>query len=64
MVKKTTYISYKTIWTFDTDIHVDLVLTCAMMLYAEDGKMPLPTQEEVLICTSQTTAEEVHIQAV
>ena len=30
-----------------------------MMLYAEDYEMPLPTQEEVLICTSQTTAEEV-----
>ena len=29
------------------------------MLYAEDSKMPLPTQEEVLICTHQTTAEEV-----
>ena len=52
------------IQTFDTDIHADLVLTCAMMLYAEDKDMPLPTQEEVLICTSQTTAEEVHIQAV
>ena len=59
MVKKTFYIS---IYTFDTDIHADLVLTCAMMLYAEDKEMPLPTQEEVLICTSQTTAEEVHIR--
>ena len=38
---------------------LDLVLKCALMLYAEDNEMPLPTQEEVLICTSQTTAEEV-----
>lgn len=38
---------------------LDLVLKCAMMLYAEDSEMPLPTQDEVLICTSQTTAEEV-----
>ena len=29
------------------------------MLYAEGNEMPLPTQEEVLICTPQTTAEEV-----
>ena len=29
------------------------------MLYAEDADAPLPTQEEVLICTPHTTAEEV-----
>ena len=37
----------------------DLVLTCTLMIYAEGSEMPLPTQEEVLICTPQTTAEEV-----
>ena len=40
-------------------IIIEHVLTCTMMLYAEDTEMPLPTQEEVLICTSETTAEEV-----
>ena len=30
------------------------------MLYTEGNEMPLPTQEEVLICTPQTTAEEVY----
>ena len=38
---------------------IELVLTCTLMLYAEGNEMPLPTQEEVLICTPQTTAEEV-----
>ena len=40
-------------------LYIDLVLTCTLMLYAEGNEMPLPTQEEVLICTPQTTAEEV-----
>ena len=31
------------------------------MIYAEDMEMPLPTQEEVLICNSRTTAEEVRL---
>ena len=29
------------------------------MIYSKDKEMPLPTQEEVLICNEKTTAEEV-----
>ena len=32
-----------------------------MSLYMEDESLPLPTLEEVLICNSNTTSEEVGI---
>ena len=38
---------------------IDNVLRCVLGLYASDIDLPLPTPEEVLLCTSTTTAEEV-----
>jgi len=35
------------------------VLTAALSLYMEDGDLPLPTPEEMLICNENTTSEEV-----
>ena len=35
------------------------VLRTALSLYMEDEALPLPTLEEVLVCYSNTTAEEV-----
>lgn len=35
------------------------VLNTVLALYADDDTLSLPTQEEVLLCTSRTTAEEV-----
>ena len=37
------------------------VLKTVLSLYMEDQTMPLPFLEEVLICTQQTTEEEVWI---
>ena len=37
----------------------DNVLKTVLSLYMEDKAMPLPSLEEVLICTQQTTEEEV-----
>ena len=37
----------------------DEVLRTVLALYMEDEKLPLPTLEEVLICNSSTTTEEV-----
>lgn len=37
----------------------DNVLRTVLALFMEDGELPLPTLEEVLICNSTTTAEEV-----
>lgn len=45
-----------------TNMHknTDDILKTALSLYMEDHQdHPLPTLEEVLICTSSTTAEEV-----
>ena len=35
------------------------VLKTVLSLYMEDKALPLPSLEEVLICTQQTTEEEV-----
>ena len=35
------------------------ILRTVLALYMEDGDVPLPMLEEVLICNSATTAEEV-----
>ena len=41
-------------------LYTDDILMTALTLYMENSKdHPLPTPEEVLICTSSTTAEEV-----
>ena len=40
-------------------LHVDNVLRTVLALFTEDKALPLPTLEEVLICNSNTTAEEV-----
>ena len=37
----------------------DNVLRTVLALFMEDEVLPLPTLEEVLICNSTTTAEEV-----
>ena len=37
----------------------DQVLKTALSLYMEDKTLPLPTFEEILICTPSTTSEEV-----
>ena len=39
----------------------DLVLRAALSLYMEDGSLPMPTPEEMLICNQKTTAEEVEL---
>ncbi len=38
---------------------LDDVLSSVLALYTEDHTLPLPTQEEVLLCTCRTTTEEV-----
>ena len=35
------------------------VLATVLALYMHDKQQPLPSHEEVLICTSETSAEEV-----
>ena len=40
----------------------DQVLKTALSLYMEDKSLPLPTFEEILICTTTTTSEEVRIK--
>ena len=40
-------------------LNTDNVLSCVLGLYASDIDLPLPTPEEVLLCTSTTTTEEV-----
>ena len=37
------------------------VLRAALSLYMEDTSLPMPTPEEMLICNSHTTAEEVEM---
>ena len=37
----------------------DDVLATVLALYMHDKKQPLPSHEEVLICTPETTTEEV-----
>ena len=37
----------------------DDVLATVLALYMHDKKQPLPSNEEVLICTPETTTEEV-----
>ena len=46
-------------------VHVlDLVLKTALCLYMENHRDdPLPTPEEVLVCTPSTTAEEVELNS-
>ena len=39
--------------------HKDDVLGTLLSLYMHDSSQSLPTTEEVLICSSDTTAEEV-----
>ena len=39
--------------------HKDDVLGTLLSLYMHDSSQSLPSTEEVLICTSDTTAEEV-----
>ncbi|XP_064403130.1 E3 ubiquitin-protein ligase RNF213-like isoform X2 [Halichondria panicea] len=39
----------------------DDVLSSVLALYTEDHTLPLPTQEEVLLCTCRTTTEEVSL---
>ena len=38
---------------------VDAVLRSTLRFYMENRSLPLPTPEEVLMCYSSTTAEEV-----
>ncbi len=40
-------------------LFLDDVLSSVLALYTEDHTLPLPTQEEVLLCTCRTTTEEV-----
>ena len=35
-----------------------------LFLYMADPKKPLPTHEEVLICTKDTTVEEVNLKEI
>ena len=51
-------------WSIFTELYLIHSLTENMLrvtitLYMEDPSLPLPTQEEVLICTPETTEEEV-----
>lgn len=41
--------------------YVDDVIRTILTIYMEDEQLPLPNLEEVLICTSSTTAEEVKL---
>ena len=45
--------------TCSTFIFLDNVLRAVLALFMEDEALPLPSLEEVLICNSSTTAEEV-----
>jgi len=45
-------------------ICADQVLKTALSLYMEDKTLPLPTFEEILICTPSTTSEEVRLIAI
>ena len=38
---------------------VDDILATVLALYMHDKKQPLPSHEEVLLCTPDTTTEEV-----
>ena len=38
------------------------ILRTVLALYMDDESLPLPTLEEVLICDSTTTAEEVSLK--
>ena len=40
---------------------LDNILRSVLALYARDTNLPLPTHEEVLLCTHETTAEEVYV---
>ena len=35
------------------------MLKTALALYVEDASLPMPTHEEVLVCSKHTTVEEV-----
>ena len=37
------------------------VLATVLALYMHEKHQPLPSHEEVLVCTSETTAEEVSV---
>lgn len=37
------------------------ILATVLALYMNDKQQPLPSHEEVLICTRETTAEEVSV---
>ena len=37
------------------------ILATVLALYMHDKQQPLPSHEEVLICTRETTAEEVSV---
>ena len=40
--------------------YIVTVLQTVLAVYAKNMDMPLPTQEEILICDENTTAEEVY----
>ena len=42
-------------------INIGCVLRTALTLYMEDEALPLPTLEEVLLCDSTTTVEQVSL---
>ena len=42
-----------------THFVVDDILATVLALYMHDKKQPLPSHEEVLLCTPDTTTEEV-----
>ena len=47
---------------FPLFLFLDHVILTALTIYANDEKKPLPTQEEVLVCNEETTAEQVMSQ--
>ena len=42
-----------------SNIFLEHILQVALSLYVQDQKLPLPSQDEVLICNQYTTEEEV-----
>ena len=42
----------------------DNVLKTVLSLYMEEPSLQLPTMEEVLVCSKETTEEEVHNRTV
>ena len=43
---------------------LEYVIPTTLTMYASDEKKPLPTQEEVLVCNEETTAEQVNRQII